>query len=158
GRLPHPAHWQAVRDRCQARERVRRAPLRHGRLRAAVRLPPPKLPAPATGAAPRLRSDRCRSSRSAPARPAHDLGKASDRNYLLREAYVLSLENVNAAPFALCMTALAKRRGIDLHVSHVISPPPVPSYFLSKAARRIAPRLQVPIAGAIPGPIAGVMT
>src|SRR5262249_8201985 len=59
---------------------------------------------------------------------------------------------------ALCMTALARRRGIDLHVSHVISPPPVPSYFLSKAARRIAPRLQVPIAGAIPGPIAGVMT
>src|SRR5215813_11612956 len=56
------------------------------------------------------------------------------------------------------MTAVARRRGIDLHVSHVISPPPVPSYFLSKAARRIAPRLQVPIAGAIPGPIAGVMT
>src|SRR5262249_5463322 len=56
------------------------------------------------------------------------------------------------------MTALARRRGIDLHVSHVISPPPVPSYFLSKAARRIAPGLQVPIAGAFPGPIAGVMT
>src|SRR6516165_453852 len=56
------------------------------------------------------------------------------------------------------MTAVARRRGIDLHVSHVISPPPVPSYFLSKAARRIAPRLQVPIAGAVAGPIAGVMT
>src|SRR6516225_5612810 len=56
------------------------------------------------------------------------------------------------------MTAVARRRGIDLHVSYVISPPPVPSYFLSKAARRIAPRLQVPIAGAVAGPIAGVMT
>jgi hypothetical protein len=44
--------------------------------------------------------------------------------------------------------------GIDLDASHVISPPPVPT----TAASRIAPRLQVPIAGAIAGAIAGVMT
>src|SRR6516164_3085821 len=73
GRLPHPVRWRAVRDRCPARERVRRALLRHGRLRAAVQPPPPKLPAPAIGAAPRLRSDRYRSSLSAPAKPSHDL-------------------------------------------------------------------------------------
>jgi transketolase len=66
----------------------------------------------------------------------------------------VSPENVNAAAHALCTTAAADRRGIDLDISHVISPPPGPT----TAAPRIAPRLQVPIAGAIAGPIAGLMT
>jgi transketolase len=66
----------------------------------------------------------------------------------------VSRENVNAVARSLCMTPLASRRGIDLDASHVICPRPVPTI----AAPRIAPRLQVPIAGAIAGPIAGVMT
>src|SRR5690242_20118835 len=52
------------------------------------------------------------------------------------------------------MTALRAPPGIDSDGSHVISPPPVPT----TAAPRIAPRLQVSIARAIAGPIAGVMT
>ncbi len=66
----------------------------------------------------------------------------------------MSRENVNAAALALCMTTQTRASGIDLDGSHVISPPPVPT----TGAPRIAPRLQVPIAGAIAGPIAGVMT
>jgi transketolase len=77
-----------------------------------------------------------------------------DGNHLSKEAYVVSRENVNVAARRLCMTTAAGRRGIDLDVSHVISPTPVPT----TAAPRIAPRLQVAIAGAIAGPIAGVMT
>ena len=66
----------------------------------------------------------------------------------------MSRENVNAVARSLCMTPLASRRGIDSDASHVISPRPVPTM----AAPRMAPRLQVPIAGASAGPIAGVMT
>jgi transketolase len=66
----------------------------------------------------------------------------------------VSRENVNAAAPGLCMTGAASPRGIDLDASHVISPPPVPT----TAVLRIAPRLQVRVAGAIAGPIAGFMT
>ena len=66
----------------------------------------------------------------------------------------MSRENVNVAAPTLCMTTLTAVCGIDLDGPHVISPPPVPT----TAAPRIAPRLRVPIAGAIADLIAGVMT
>ena len=66
----------------------------------------------------------------------------------------MSRENVNVAAPTLCMTTPTGVCGIDLDGPHVISPPPVPT----TAAPRIAPRLRVPIAGAIADLIAGVMT
>ena len=66
----------------------------------------------------------------------------------------MSRENVNVAAPTPCITTPTGVCGIDLDGPHVISPPPVPT----TAAPRIAPRLRVPIAGAIADLIAGVMT